>query len=107
MALATNPKILILDEPTRGVDYQTKSKLVEILKNHQKNGGLTLIASHDVELIAQVCNRAILIADGELIVDDDVRNLLTGSAAFAPTVAKLFPNQKWLTVNDVLEAQVS
>ncbi len=107
MALATNPKILILDEPTRGVDYQTKSRLVEILKNHQKNGGLTLIASHDVELIAQVCNRAILIADGELIVDDEVRNLLTGSAAFAPTVAKLFPNQKWLTVNDVLEAQVS
>jgi energy-coupling factor transport system ATP-binding protein len=58
-------------------------------------------------LIAQVCNRAILIADGELIVDDDVRNLLTGSTTFAPTVAKLFPNQKWLTVNDVLEAQVS
>lgn len=107
IVLATNPKILILDEPTRGVDYQTKSKLVEILKSHQLAGGLTLIASHDVELIAQVANRALLISDGELIADEDVRTLLTSSPAFAPTVAKLFPNQKWLTVNDVLEAQVS
>jgi energy-coupling factor transport system ATP-binding protein len=106
IVLATKPEILILDEPTRGVDYQTKSKIVEILSSHQSLGGLTLIASHDVELIAQVANRAILISDGELIADDSVHTLLSGSSAFAPTVAKLFPNQKWLTVNDVLEAQV-
>jgi energy-coupling factor transporter ATP-binding protein EcfA2 len=104
IVLATDPKILILDEPTRGLDYPSKSRLVEILKTRARNDRSVLIASHDVELVAELADRVLFLADGEMISDGDVREVLTASLPFAPQVAKILAPKKWLTVAEVVDA---
>jgi energy-coupling factor transporter ATP-binding protein EcfA2 len=104
IVLATDPEILILDEPTRGLDYPSKSRLIEILTSRARSNRSVLIASHDVELVAELADRVLFLADGELINDGDVREVLTASLAFAPQVAKILAPHKWLTVKEVINA---
>lgn len=104
---SANPQLIILDEPTRGVDYRAKSKLVAHLKSrahHAENPRGVLIATHDVELVAEVADRVIFLADGEIIADGPARQVLTGSPAFAPQVSKVFAPKTWLTINEVINA---
>ena len=106
IVLATNPKILILDEPTRGLDYQAKDTLVKILRKLANNGTTIIMATHDVELVAEFASRVLVLAEGELISDGPTIDVLTASPAFAPQMAKVFSNQSWLTVNDVISSDI-
>ena len=96
------PKIVILDEPTRGLDYEAKKILVKNLKtiSHHDNRAV-FISTHDVELVAEVADRVIFLADGEVIADGTTRQVLTSSPAFAPQVTKAMPEAHWLTVAEV------
>jgi energy-coupling factor transport system ATP-binding protein len=107
LVLATNPKILILDEPTRGLDYQAKDLLVGILRKLSKDGTTIIMATHDVELVAEFATRVLVLAEGELITDGSTLSVLTASSAFAPQMAKVFAKQNWLTVNDVIATDIS
>lgn len=100
--LSAQPRLLLLDEPTRGLDYAAKKELVKILKHiaHDQNRAV-FISTHDVELVAEVADRVVFLADGELIADGSTSQVLTSSPAFAPQVAKAFPNSNWLTVTEV------
>ena len=100
--LAASPKIVILDEPTRGLDYEAKKILVKNLKSiaHQEKRAV-FISTHDVELVAEVADRVIFLADGEVIADGTTRQVLTSSPAFAPQVTKALPETQWLTVAEV------
>ena len=104
IVLATDPRILILDEPTRGLDYPAKSRLVELLRARASQDRAILIASHDVELVAELADRVLFLADGELINDGEVREVLTSSLPFAPQVSKILAPQKWMTVKEVVDA---
>ena len=104
IVLASDPRILILDEPTRGLDYPSKERLIEILKSRAKRDRSILIATHDVELVAELADRVLFVADGELVSDGDVREVLTASLPFAPQVTKILAPQKWLTVKEVIDA---
>jgi energy-coupling factor transport system ATP-binding protein len=106
IVLATKPKILILDEPTRGLDYQAKEILIGILQKLAKQGTTIVMATHDVELVAEFASRVLVLAEGELISDGPTVEVLTASPAFAPQMAKVFSNQNWLTVNDVISADI-
>ncbi len=97
----THPRVLLLDEPTRGLDYQAKEALAALLREWLAEGMAILLVTHDVELVAQVAGRVVLLSDGEIIADD-APALLTTSPLFAPQIARLFPGQGWLTVEDVL-----
>jgi len=97
----TRPQVLMLDEPTRGLDYQAKRVLAEILRGWQAQGMAILLVTHDVELVAQVAERVVLLSEGKVIADDEPR-LLSSSPLFAPQVARLFPGRGWLTTEDVL-----
>jgi energy-coupling factor transport system ATP-binding protein len=99
--LSAHPQVIVLDEPTRGLDYEAKRKLVRILKEIASNDRTVLLATHDVELVAELSDRVLFIADGELISDGPVAEALTASPAFAPQVAKALPNRGLLTVSDV------
>lgn len=100
--LSASPKLVILDEPTRGLDYEAKKVLVATLKKiaHQERRAV-FISTHDVELVADVADRVIFLADGEVIADGITRQVLTASPAFAPQVAKALPHTQWLTVSEV------
>jgi energy-coupling factor transporter ATP-binding protein EcfA2 len=104
IVLAPNPELLILDEPTRGLDYETKTLLISQLRQRANNGAAVLIATHDVELVAELANRVAILADGELVADGTTVDVLLASPAFAPQVTKVMSPRKWLTVSDVLKA---
>jgi energy-coupling factor transport system ATP-binding protein len=100
--LSAQPALVILDEPTRGLDYEAKKVLIKNLKEIASNlNRAVLISTHDVELVAEVADRVIFLADGEVIADGSSREVLKASPAFAPQVSKALPNNSWLSLSDV------
>ncbi len=97
----TRPGLLLLDEPTRGLDYQLKRQLLALLREWQSEGVSVLLVTHDVELAALAADRVVIISDG-CVIADDAPQVLAASPLFAPQVARLFPGTGWLTVNDAL-----
>jgi len=105
VVLSAKPRALILDEPTRGLDYQSKSLLIQILKKFAAQPGKSVvIATHDVELVAELADRVIFLSEGEVVADGPTIDILLASPAFAPQVAKVMSPRRWLTVKDVIRA---
>ena len=76
--LVMNPEILILDEPTAGQDYRHYTEIMEFLKEINETLGITIIMiTHDMHLMLEYTDRAIVIADGHLIADDTPAKVLT------------------------------
>jgi len=101
--LSANPKVLILDEPTRGLDYGAKKSLTRILLQFATVfNRAVVLATHDVELVAELATRVMFIADGDIVADGPTIDVLLSSPAFAPQVAKIMAPQPWLTVSDVV-----
>jgi len=106
IVLSSNPKVLILDEPTRGLDYQAKRLFSLALQEFaRKFDSPVLLATHDVELVAELADRVIFLAEGEIVADGTTLDVLLSSPAFAPQVAKVMAPQPWLTVDDVVAAR--
>ncbi len=104
IVLAARPPLLLLDEPTRGLDYTAKHRLVEILRDLAEQGHAVLLATHDVELVAEVATRVLVVAEGELVADGPTADVVVSSPAFAPQVAKVMAPQRWLTPTEVAVA---
>ncbi len=100
--MVTHPGALLLDEPTRGLDYAAKQTLLKLLKAWREEGKAILMVTHDVELAVQAADRIILLENGLVIADGDPADVLAKASTFAPQVAKIFPGSGWLTVNDVI-----
>lgn len=76
--LVMNPQIMILDEPTAGQDYRHYTEIMEFLKRVNEEFGTTIIMiTHDMHLMLEYTDRAIVIADGQMIADDTPANILT------------------------------
>jgi energy-coupling factor transporter ATP-binding protein EcfA2 len=99
----TRPGALLLDEPTRGLDYGAKHGLVELLRGWRDEGMAVLLVTHDVELAAAAADRVALMSQGEIIANGNPTQLLGTSPLFAPQVARLFPGTGWLTPDDALD----
>ncbi len=102
--LSGSPEVLLLDEPTRGLDYGAKKRLGEVLAGLASTGTTVLLATHDVELAAEIADRVVILADGEVVTDGPAREVLSSSPAFAPQVTKVLLPQTWLTVAEVAGA---
>lgn len=101
--LTAAPRVMLLDEPTRGVDYIAKAHLGSAVTQMAGQGKSVVLATHDVEFAAQVADRIIVMSQGGIISDGAARDVLTESPAFAPQVTKVLGGP-WLTVSDVAEA---
>jgi energy-coupling factor transport system ATP-binding protein len=99
----TQPQGLLLDEPTRGLDYAAKVSLTELLSFWRDQGMAIVLVTHDVEFAAGLADRVVLLSRGEVIASGATAEVLTSSPMFAPQIARLFPNQDWLTVEAVLD----
>ncbi|KES04814.1 cobalt ABC transporter ATP-binding protein [Streptomyces toyocaensis] len=104
VVLTARPPLLLLDEPTRGLDYAAKARLVAILRELAAGGHAIVMATHDVELAAELAHRVVLLAEGEVIADGPAAEVVVASPSFAPQVAKILAPQHWLTVSQVREA---
>ena len=101
--LAGEPRLLLLDEPTRGLDYAHKADLVRHLLALRAAGVAILLATHDVELVARCADRVIILGDGEIVADGPPRAILAGSLTFSPQINRLFGGA-YLVPEDVLGA---
>ncbi len=104
IVLAPAPPLVLLDEPTRGLDYPGKGRLVRLLADLAAAGHAVVVATHDVELVAQVAMRAVVLAEGEVVADGMARDVVCHSPVFAPQVAKVLAPDPWLTVDEVRRA---
>ena len=102
--LVANPQVILLDEPTRGLDYIQKRSLAILLGELKREGRAVVMATHDVELAAACADRVILLAEGQVVVDGPVREVMTDSQVFSSQINKLFRDPKFLVVDDVLHA---
>lgn len=90
--LAAKPKLLLLDEPTRGLDYRLKEELGDILLQLQREGIAILVITHDVEFAAEYADDIVLMAEGSIIARGNKYEMLSGSTFYSPQISKLFNN---------------
>ena len=100
--LTAAPSVILLDEPTRGLDYQAKASLTGVLDLLAARGHAIVVATHDVEFVTRACDRVVVMAEGEIVTDGPAAAVLTASPTFAPQVAKILAPLPYLT-----EAQVA
>jgi energy-coupling factor transporter ATP-binding protein EcfA2 len=98
--VAANADLLLLDEPTRGLDPAIKDALRSFLRLRAANGGSVLVATHDVEWAARTVDRVVMMADGELYADGSARTVLSDSLVFSTQINKLL-GRGWLLAEEV------
>jgi energy-coupling factor transport system ATP-binding protein len=106
-ALATvmlgDPRLLLLDEPTRGMDAWKKAELAAHLRRLAAQGTAVVMVTHDVELVAHTASRVVMLGDREIVADGTPRDVLSGSLTYTTQVNKVFGGG-WLTVDEVVAA---
>ena len=75
--LVLNPEIIILDEPTAGQDFRHYSEIMEFLKEINEKGITIIMITHDMHLMLEYTNRAIVLSNGLKIAEDSAANVLT------------------------------
>jgi len=94
--LAWNPKVLILDEPTIGQDYQQKEKLRQFILQMKAQRKTIIIVTHDVEFVAECNPRVLLMKEGKIVADGEARKILTNTEILTqafivpPQIAQIF-----------------
>jgi energy-coupling factor transport system ATP-binding protein len=83
------PGLVMLDEPTRGMDPGRKRELAALMDELSGAGAAVLLATHDTELAAAFADRVVLLGRGELIADGPAAELLTGGWYFTTEVARV------------------
>jgi len=102
--LSAGPRVVLLDEPTRGLDYDAKRVLARILADLAAQGHAVAVSTHDVEFAAAATQRVIVLADGEIVADGPTADVVVASPAYAPQVAKILAPLPWLTVDELARA---
>jgi energy-coupling factor transport system ATP-binding protein len=97
---AARAELLLLDEPTRGLDPDVKDALAGFLRLRAAAGVSMLIATHDVEWAARVADRVLMMAEGEIYADGPPRSVLSDSLVFATQINKLL-GRGWLLPEEV------
>ena len=102
--LTAQPQVILLDEPTRGLDYPAKASLAQILTGMAQADRAVGLVTHDVEFAAAVADQIIVLAQGEVIQTGTASEVLGTSALFASQVAKVLYPDRWLTAYQVGQA---
>jgi energy-coupling factor transport system ATP-binding protein len=105
LVLTAGPRVVALDEPTRGLDYTAKEQLAQVVGGLAAAGHAVVVATHDVEFVATVADQVVVMAGGEVVSAGVTAQVLAESPAFAPQVSKVL-GPGWLTVDQVREALV-
>ncbi len=103
LVVAARPTVVLLDEPTRGLDYAAKRELSRVLRALAADGHAVLVATHDVEFVALGADDAVVLAEGEVVSSGPARRVAIESPAFAPQVTKIL-GSPWLRVDEVVAA---
>ena len=104
-ALAVQPKILLMDEPTKGLDAHAKARVIEALKTLKEKGVTLVIVTHDVEFAAECADRCAMFFRGEITSCESPREFFEGNN-FYTTAANRMTRGYYsgvVTVKDAVE----
>ncbi|MGW2543796.1 asparagine synthase-related protein [Kitasatospora sp. NPDC001574] len=102
--LAAAPRVVLLDEPTRGLDYHAKEALTGIVDALAAEGRTVVVSTHDVEFVAGAADRVVVMAEGEIVADGPTAEVIVASPTFAPQTAKILAPLPYLTTRQVAAA---
>lgn len=104
--LIADPDILLMDEPTKGLDNGFKMQLADMLRKLQKRGKTIVVVSHDIEFCAVAGDRVALLFDGEVAMVGDVRSYMSDNNFFTTAASRISRNilDGAVTVREVLAA---
>lgn len=88
--MVAGPQVLVLDEPTRGLDYSLKAILGSLLQEIAGEGTTVVAVTHDMEFAAEYACRAIMLFDGRIACDGPKHTVLGSSMFYAPQISRLF-----------------
>ncbi|MCJ7549346.1 MAG: energy-coupling factor ABC transporter ATP-binding protein, partial [Anaerolineae bacterium] len=108
--LVTQPRTVLLDEPTRGLDYGAKGRLLALIHRWRVEQRAVLLVTHDVELVAEAADWVVILDEGGIAAEGSPVDILGAPVfgdsqvpnPFMPQIARLFPGTGWLTVADAL-----
>ena len=75
LAFIGNPKLLILDEPTKGLDPILQNQLYDLLISHRNKGGTVFMSSHNLPEVEKVCDSVAVIKDGQIVVEETIESI--------------------------------
>ena len=110
--LAMKPQVIVLDEPSTGLDLRTAENIMALVKTLNKLGHTIIMITHDMELVAEYANRVIVLDNGQIISDAETRetfakqNVLDKANLTRPEINKLgclLGEPKVLTINDIVK----
>ena len=101
--MITWPRLLLLDEPTRGLDYAAKQSLTRLWASWRRQGMGILLVTHDMELAARVADRVLILKEGQIDASGSVADMLGENSLYGSQMARLFPGSGVLTVKDALD----
>ena len=103
--LATEPKLLLLDEPTKGIDAAAKQKIIQVLQNLKKNGMTIVAVTHDVEFAAECADRCAMFFHGRMIAEDTPRRFFSENSFYTTAISRMTRNyfQNAVTIQDAVK----
>ena len=87
--LHANPKLLLLDEPTKGIDAHSKSKLIQVLRKLKENGMTIVIVTHDLELSAECADRCAMFFHGGIVSADTPKKFFSGNYFYTTPISRM------------------
>jgi energy-coupling factor transport system ATP-binding protein len=109
--VSARPEVLVLDEPTRGLDHGLKEELMQFLLEYSAEGRAVVLVTHDVETVARYADRVVILDAGRVVADGPKRAVLAASEVFRPEVTRFIlpyhpgeAAQAFMNVDDLLEA---
>ncbi len=87
--LVTGPRLIILDEPTRGVDFRLKAELGRFLQREAEKGSTVIVVTHDVEFAAEFAARTVMMFSGRIVSDGEKHDVLGKSVFYSPQIGKI------------------
>lgn len=103
--LLLNPKIILLDEPTKGLDGVFKEKLSNILRRLKNNGATILMVSHDIEFCSKYADYCSMFFDGNIVTTNNSHNFFSGNNFYTTAASRMSRNiiKNAVTTEDVIE----
>lgn len=97
-----DPNIILLDEPTRGLDYHAKRSLTDLFRQWRDKNKAILLVTHDVEFAAQLADRVAILEKGHMVFTGTPNTAFAEIAGYQTQTAQLFPGSGWITPRDVV-----
>jgi energy-coupling factor transport system ATP-binding protein len=107
LQLVKGANVLLLDEPTRGLDYEAKRELAKQLAILKDQGKAVLLASHDIEFVAQVADRIVVLEKGRIVESGTPGEVLAFGKPLASQIAQIVQQPGAVCLSDIFEGDLT